>query len=54
MNFLSDFSAFLPRILKGERRKIDLYPLGTGLNQVNFSMLLESVKLIFMRFRYLN
>ena len=44
INFSSDFSAFSPLTLKGESRKINLHPLGTGVNQVEFSMILESVK----------
>jgi hypothetical protein len=34
----------LPAGSRGESRKINLHPLGLGVNQVDFSMLLESVK----------
>ena len=44
VDFLSDFSAFFPLTLKGESRKINLYPLGSEVNQVDFSMFFESVK----------
>jgi hypothetical protein len=38
-----DFSALLPLALKGESRKINLHPLGTGVNQVDFSMFSEFI-----------
>ena len=44
INYLSVFSAFLPLALKGESRKINLHPLGIEVDQVDFSMFIESVK----------